>query len=272
MRFHLSLSFAENHNAIIELPNSLFWNYEFVKGFFLVKVKSRLVCGVRCLSWVRHPWYLALLISSFVALQRGICVTFMGGFSAGYDAVAIPPYRHPVYKSPSHPTTHPTHPPPSPIIVVVAALFCPASDKKKCQLFLGRELLTRLNGERFTVGRLNKWAWRNPIKVYRHPSVERQTVLAIASPHHHPFIPAACRQFKLIINASANIVVIFRGLWRLAVTLDRLRALIFTYVFTRSPHRWGQGLSYPTHVSIHQFTYSIQAFCLPELPHFHPVR
>jgi len=72
-----------------------------------VKVKSRLVCVVRWLSWVCHPWYLALLISSFVALQRGICVTFMGGFSAGYDAVAIPPYRHPVYKSPSHPTTQP---------------------------------------------------------------------------------------------------------------------------------------------------------------------
>jgi len=52
---------------------------------------------------VRHPWYLALLISTFVALQRGICATFMGGFSAGYDAVAIALYRQAVYIPPNPP-------------------------------------------------------------------------------------------------------------------------------------------------------------------------
>lgn len=168
------------------------------------------MCGARRLSWVRHPWYLALLISTFVALQRGICATFMGGFSAGYDAVAIALYRHAVYIPPNPPREK------SPIIVVVSALFCAVPQTKKCQLFLGRELLTRLDGERFTVGRLNKWAWRNPIKDDRHPSETADN-----PGHRHPFIPAACRQFKLIINASANIVVIFTeacGVWRWLLT------------------------------------------------------
>lgn len=40
------------------------------------------------------------LISTLAALQRGICVSFMCGFSAGYDAVAIATL--PTHNSPPH--------------------------------------------------------------------------------------------------------------------------------------------------------------------------
>lgn len=154
-------------------------------------------CGC-AVGGLRHPWHLALLISTFVPLQRGICVTFMCGFSAGYDVVAIAPSRQP----PSQP----------PIIVGGCCFVSLLRQKKKCQLFFGREwgvLLTRLTGELFTVGRPNKWACRNPISRATLPS---WTSIFLAPRDINLYIqpPAACRQFKLIIIASANIVVIIQ--------------------------------------------------------------
>lgn len=64
------------------------------------------------------------LISTLAALQRGICVSFMCGFSAGYDAVAIamlPPAQ--------------CHSPLAALPILVVVPLCFGLSPKRCQLF-----------------------------------------------------------------------------------------------------------------------------------------
>lgn len=87
------------------------------------------------------------LISTLVALQRGICVSFMCGFSAGYDAVAFATL--PTSPSPSLSLSLASHPwwllfPfVSGSVEEVSIVFCANACHASSQ---------------FTVGCLNKWA------------------------------------------------------------------------------------------------------------------
>lgn len=140
------------------------------------------------------------LISTLAALQRGICVSFMCGFSAGYDAVTIATLS---------PVPLPPHPPVPlavlPILVVASPLFR-AQCKEVSIVFCSNVCHA---SSQFTVhSRLHKQVGVvNPIKqLWR---VESRGV------HPHPLgwvdNPPSGRQFKLIINASANIVVIIHA-------------------------------------------------------------
>lgn len=132
------------------------------------------------------------LISTLVALQRGICVSFMCGFSDGYDAVAI--------------ATLPTSPRPPhchclwlPILVVVVPL-CFGLSRRGVNCFLC-QCLPRLIAVH---SRLHKQVGVvNPIKQQSR----------VAQPPLDGWVdnPPSGRQFKLIINASANIVVIIHA-------------------------------------------------------------
>lgn len=92
------------------------------------------------------------LISTLAALQRGICVSFMCGFSTGYDAVAI--------------ATLPTSPPhpPHPLTVTVSVSgfpswwlfpFVSGSVEEVSIVFCANACHA---SSQFTVGCINKWA------------------------------------------------------------------------------------------------------------------